>query len=157
MLCVYLVLIWILHKHTLFHAVGYYRITPQSSYMSSDHCKHLRYEGMEKATDPPFLEQTNEVMWTDACTRSIWCLKVGAKPCGLTSRNDVVSLIKNILMIPRYLMIRVPGRKDSGVIFTTVTELVANGRLERSERDRPSGSGLERSREETEGSESFNT
>lgn len=54
-------------------------------------------------------------------------------------------------------MMRVPGRKDSGVIFTTVTELVGNGRLERSERDRPSGSGLERSREETEGSESSNT
>lgn len=52
-------------------------------------------------------------------------------------------------------MMRVPGRKDSGVIFTTVTELLPNGRLERSERDRPSGSGLERSREETE--ESSNT
>lgn len=51
-------------------------------------------------------------------------------------------------------MMRVPGRKDSGVIFTTVTELLPNGRLERIERDRPSGSGLERSREEPEGSES---
>lgn len=54
-------------------------------------------------------------------------------------------------------MMRVPGRKDSGVIFTTVTELVPNGRLERSERGRPSGSGLERSREETEGSQSSTT
>lgn len=53
-------------------------------------------------------------------------------------------------------MMRVPGRKDSGVIFTTVTELIPIGRLERSERDRPSGSGLERSRDETEGSESSN-
>lgn len=52
-------------------------------------------------------------------------------------------------------MMRIPGRKDSGDIFTTVTELLPNGRLERSERDRPSGSGLERSREETEGPESF--
>lgn len=51
-------------------------------------------------------------------------------------------------------MMRMPGRKESGVIFTTVTELPPNERLERSERERPSGSGLERSREETAGSES---
>lgn len=76
-----------------------------------------------------------------------------ASPCSLTSRNDVVSLIKNMLMIPRYLMMCVPGRKESGVIFTTVTELPPNGRLERRERDRPSGSGLERSKDETAGSE----
>lgn len=70
-----------------------------------------------------------------------------------TSRKDVVSLIKNMLMIPRYLMMRVPGRKESGVIFTTVTELPPNERVERSERDRPSGSGLDRSKDETAGSE----
>lgn len=46
-------------------------------------------------------------------------------------------------------MMRVPGRKDSGVIFTTVTELLPNDRLERSERERPSGNGLQRSRDET--------
>lgn len=50
-------------------------------------------------------------------------------------------------------MMRVPGRKESGVIFTTVTELPPNGRLERSERERPSGSGLERSKDETACSE----
>lgn len=72
---------------------------------------------------------------------------------GCTSRSDVVSLMKNILMIPRYLMMRVPGRKESGVIFTTVTELPPNERVERSERERPSGSGLERSRDETAVSE----
>lgn len=70
-----------------------------------------------------------------------------------TSRNDVVSLIKNMLMIPRYLMMRVPGRKETGVIFTTGTELPPNERLERSERDRPSGNGLLRSKDETAGSE----
>lgn len=46
-------------------------------------------------------------------------------------------------------MIRVPGRKERGVIFTTVTELPPYGRLERKERERPSGSGLERSKDET--------
>lgn len=46
-------------------------------------------------------------------------------------------------------MMRVPGRKESGVIFTTVTEPPPNERLERSERERPSGSGLERSKDET--------
>lgn len=50
-------------------------------------------------------------------------------------------------------MMRVPGRKESGVIFTTVTELPPDGRLERSERERPSDSGLERSKDETAGSE----
>lgn len=80
----------------------------------------------------------------------------GAYACAVrnrTSRNDVVSLIKNMLMIPRYLMMRVSGRKESGVIFTTVTELPPKERLERSERERPSGSGLERSKDETAGSE----
>lgn len=48
-------------------------------------------------------------------------------------------------------MMRVPGRKESGVIFTTVTELPPNERLERSERDRPSGTGLDRSKDETAG------
>lgn len=47
---------------------------------------------------------------------------------------------------------RVPGRKESGVIFTTVTELPPKERLERSERERPSGSGLERSKDDTAGS-----
>lgn len=50
-------------------------------------------------------------------------------------------------------MMRVPGRKESGVIFTTVTELPPNERLERNERERPSGSGLLRSKDETAGSE----
>lgn len=50
-------------------------------------------------------------------------------------------------------MMRVPGRKESGVIFTTVTEVPPNERLERSERERPSGSGLQRSKDETAGSE----
>lgn len=50
-------------------------------------------------------------------------------------------------------MMRVPGRKESGVIFTTVTELPPKERLERSERERPSGSGLDRSKDETAGSE----
>lgn len=49
-------------------------------------------------------------------------------------------------------MMRVPGRKESGVIFTTVTELPPKERLERSERERPSGSGLERSKDDTAGS-----
>lgn len=56
-----------------------------------------------------------------------------------------------MLIIPRYLMIRVPGRKDRGVIFTTVTVLPPNEQLERSERERPSGSGLQRSMDETAG------
>lgn len=50
-------------------------------------------------------------------------------------------------------MMRVPGRKESGVILTTVTELPPNERVERSERERPSGSGLERSKDETASSE----
>lgn len=48
-------------------------------------------------------------------------------------------------------MMRVPGRKESGVIFTIVTELPPKERLERSERERPSVSGLQCSRDETEG------
>ena len=66
-----------------------------------------------------------------------------------TSRSDVVSLMKNMLMIPRYLTTRVPGMKDSGVIFTTVTDPPPNERVERSERERPSGRGLQRSDDET--------
>ena len=66
-----------------------------------------------------------------------------------TSRSDVVSLMKNMLMIPRYFTTRVPGMKDSGVIFTTVTDPPPNERVERSERDRPSGRGLQRSDDET--------
>lgn len=50
-------------------------------------------------------------------------------------------------------MMRVPGRKDTGVIFTTGTELPPNERVERSERERPSGSGLLRSKDETAGSQ----
>lgn len=50
-------------------------------------------------------------------------------------------------------MMRVPGRKESGVIFTMVTELPPKERLERSERDRPSVSGLQCSKDETEGPE----
>lgn len=49
-------------------------------------------------------------------------------------------------------MMRVPGRKETGVIFTTGTELPVNERLERNERERPSGSGLLRSKDETAGS-----
>ncbi|KAA8590173.1 hypothetical protein FQN60_014107 [Etheostoma spectabile] len=45
------------------------------------------------------------------------------------------------------------GRKDSGVIFTTVTGLPLNDRLERNERERPSGSGLQFPEDETGGSE----
>lgn len=60
----------------------------------------------------------------------------------LTSRRDVVSRMKNMLMMPRYLMIRVPGRKESGVILTTETVLLGNGRIQRKDRERPSGSGL---------------
>lgn len=41
---VYLVFVWILHKHTLFHAVGHYCIATQGGHMGSDHCKHLCYE-----------------------------------------------------------------------------------------------------------------
>lgn len=153
--CVYLVLVWILHKHTLFHAVGHYCIATQGCYMGSDHCKHLCYEWMEKATDATLLEKTDtHVICTDMSTLCVrWAYACVARPCSLTSRNDVVSLIKNMLMIPRYLMMRVPGRKESGVIFTTVTELPPNGRLDRSERERPSGSGLERSKDETACSE----
>lgn len=155
----YLVLVWILHKYALFHAIGHYCIATKGCYMGSDHCKHLCYECMEKATDATFLEKTDT---HDMCTDThgltlhkgnLEAYARVARPCSLTSRNDVVSLIKNMLMIPRYLMMRVPGRKESGVIFTTVTELPPKGRLERSERDRPSGSGLERSKDETAGSE----
>lgn len=48
-------------------------------------------------------------------------------------------------------MMRNPGRKESGVIFTTVTEVPPNERVERSERERPSGSGLLRSKDDTVG------
>lgn len=49
-------------------------------------------------------------------------------------------------------MMRSPGRKESGVIFTTMTEVPPNERVERSERERPSGSGLLRSKDDTAGS-----
>lgn len=42
--CEYLVLVWIFHQHTLFHAVGHYCIATQGCYMGSNHRKHLCYE-----------------------------------------------------------------------------------------------------------------
>ena len=60
--------------------------------------------------------------------------------------------MKNMLMIPKYFTMRVPGRKDRGVIFTTVTGAPhGNDLVERSDRDRPSGRGLQRSEDETGG------
>ncbi len=41
----------------------------------------------------------------------------------VTSLSEEVSLMKNMLMMPRYLMIFAPGMKESGVILTTATEL----------------------------------
>lgn len=59
----------------------------------------------------------------------------------LTSRKEVVSRIKNMLIIPRYLVIFAPGRKERGVILTTETvELVLDG-TERC-RKYPSANGL---------------
>jgi len=59
----------------------------------------------------------------------------------LTSRKEVVSRIKNMLIIPRYLVIFAPGRKERGVILTTETvELVHDG-TERC-RKYPSANGL---------------
>lgn len=67
----------------------------------------------------------------------------------LTSRKEVVSRIKNMLIIPRYLVIFAPGRKERGVILTTETvELVPDG-TERC-RKYPSASGLAFSREVAE-------
>lgn len=109
--------------------------------MSSNHGKHLCDKGVEEATNASFLQKFK----TQLCN----VFTCGVEFFTHTSRRDVVSLIKNILMIPRYLIMRVPGRKDSGVIFTTVTELPPKERVERSERERPSGSGLQRSSEET--------
>lgn len=111
---------------------------------------------MKEATDTTFLQKTNtHIMCTEMTSLAQddpGAYTCEVRPCSLTSRNDVVSLIKNMLMMPRYLMMRVPGRKERGVIFTTVTELPPNPRLERSERERPSGTGLERSNDETAGS-----
>lgn len=52
-----LVLVWILHKHALFHAVGHNCIATQGCNVGSDHRKHLRYERVEKAADSTFLPQ----------------------------------------------------------------------------------------------------
>ncbi|KAL4593191.1 hypothetical protein GN956_G26967, partial [Arapaima gigas] len=56
--------------------------------------------------------------------------------------------MKNMLMMPRYLIILVPGRKESGVILTTETVLPGHDLAERSERKRPSVCGLAFSWEE---------
>ena len=59
----------------------------------------------------------------------------------LTSRKEVVSRIKNMLIIPRYLVIFARGMKERGVILTTETvELVHDG-MERC-RKYPSANGL---------------
>lgn len=106
---------------------------------------------MEEATNTTFLQNTKTFFM--CIYKSTFLDDFRIKMCSCTSRSDVVSRIKNMLMIPRYLMMRVPGRKDTGVIFTTGTELPPNERMERSERERPSGSGLLRSRDDTVGSE----
>lgn len=65
-----------------------------------------------------------------------------------SSRNDVVSRMKNMLMIPRYLVILAPGIKESGVILTTMTVGIpraAAGRFLKG----PSPNGLALSREVT--------
>lgn len=43
----------------------------------------------------------------------------------------MVSLIKNMLMMPRYLVILAPGMKERGVILTTPTVGLAQGGAER--------------------------
>lgn len=48
-----------------------------------------------------------------------------------TSRREVVSRIKNMLIIPRYLVIFAPGMKERGVILTTPTVEFAQGGAER--------------------------
>lgn len=141
---VYLILVWIFHQHALFHAVGDNCVASKGCHMSSNHSKHLCNKGVEEATNTSFLQKFKTQYVMQCFYRWWWILSATN-----TSRRDVVSLIKNILMIPRYLMMRVPGRKDSGVIFTTVTEPPPKERVERSERERPSGRGLQRSREET--------
>lgn len=125
--------------------------------MSSNHRENLCYKRMQEATDATFLQEGHTRDWyfqlwqhTRERERDNEGIKRGISWIN-TSRKEVVSRIKNMLIIPRYLMIRVPGRKDRGVIFTTVTVLPPNEQLERSERERPSGSGLQRSMDETAG------
>ena len=48
-----------------------------------------------------------------------------------TSRREVVSRIKNMLIIPRYFVIFAPGMKERGVILTTPTVEFAQGGAER--------------------------
>lgn len=49
----------------------------------------------------------------------------------ITSRREVVSRMKNMLIIPRYLVIFAPGMKERGVILTTPTVEFAQGGAER--------------------------
>lgn len=67
----------------------------------------------------------------------------------LTSRKEVVSRIKNMLIIPRYLVIFAPGRKERGVILTTETVELLHDGTERC-RKYPSANGLAFSREVAE-------
>lgn len=48
-------------------------------------------------------------------------MKYKHKSTTLTSLKEVVSRIKNMLIIPRYLLIFAPGIKERGVILTTGT------------------------------------
>lgn len=59
----------------------------------------------------------------------------------ITSRREVVSRIKNMLIIPRYFVIFAPGMKERGVILTTPTVEFAQGGEERF-RKFPSPTGL---------------
>lgn len=61
-------------------------------------------------------------------------------PAQLTSRKEVVSRIKNMLIIPRYLVIFAPAMKERGVILTTGTVELMPEEPER--RDCPSVNGL---------------
>ena len=55
----YLVLVWIFHQHTLFHAVGHDCVTSQGCNVRSNHRKHLCYEGVQEATNATFLQRTH--------------------------------------------------------------------------------------------------
>lgn len=49
----------------------------------------------------------------------------------ITSRREVVSRIKNMLIIPRYFVILAPGMKERGVILTTPTVEFVQGGVDR--------------------------
>lgn len=67
--------------------------------------------------------------------------KVQIPDTQLTSRKEVVSRIKNMLIIPRYLVIFAPGMKERGVILTTEMVELAHDGKERC-RKYPSANGL---------------